>query len=168
MTRKTKVDKALVVAHYFMSKSKAINRPLPNQKLQKLLYYAQAWSFVLNNKRLFNYKFEAWIHGAAIPVLYRRYRDFGANNIVEEYDESEFALLTDKERELLDEIWDVYGPYDAQYLEILNHNENPWQKARHDLLPYDLATVEISETEMKRYYTEKLRNAKRIPAGQAQ
>ena len=161
MRSKNKIDKAVVVAHYFMSKSKASKRDLSNKKLQKLLYYAQAWSLVLNDKKLFDHKFEAWIHGAAIPVIYRRYKDFGFGNIVEDYDESEFdTYLTDEDKELLDEVWDIYGKYDANYLELLNHNEEPWQNARHNLPPFMSSTAEISEKDMKRYYAEKLEKVK--------
>ena len=36
---------------------------LTNLKLQKLLYYAQAWYLVLLNKPLFAEDFQAWAHG---------------------------------------------------------------------------------------------------------
>ena len=157
MTSKTKLDKVIVVTHYFISKNKVANKGLSNRKLQKLLYYAQAWGLVLNNKRLFNHKFEAWVHGAAIPVIHQRYHDFGFHDIVEEYDESEFDLFTNEERKLLDEVWHVYGRHDAIYLELLNNNEEPWQNARHDLPLCMPATTEISEKDMKRYYGDKLK-----------
>lgn len=161
MGKKEDVDKAIIVAHYFMSKSKADQRKdFTNKKLQKLLYYAQAWSLAIHNKRLFDNKFEAWIHGAALPAVYHRYKEFGFEQISEEYDESEFNQLTDQQKELLDEVWEVYGKYDPDYLEAINHAEKPWQLARQDLAMGDRSNAEISEDVMREYYAKRIKEAK--------
>ena len=47
---------------------------LINLKLQKLLYYLQAWSLGINNERFLNCKFEAWVHGPVCRELYNRFR----------------------------------------------------------------------------------------------
>ena len=155
---KKKADKAIVVAHYFMAKSKADGRrDFTNKKLQKLLYYAQAWNLAIHNKPLLKDKFEAWIHGAALPAIYRRYKQFGFEQIDEEYDEKEFDLLSSQEKELLDEVWEIYGKYDPDYLEAINHSEKPWQEARQDLVMNERSTAKISEKLMKEYYAQKLR-----------
>jgi uncharacterized phage-associated protein len=155
-----KSDKAIVVAHYFMAKSRKSKRSdFSNKKLQKLLYYAQAWSLVLRDKKLLNDRFEAWIHGAAIPAVYRHYKPYGFNNIEEDFDESEFSSLSDDEKRLLDEVWNIYGKYDADYLELLNHSEEPWQKARENISPFEPSAAKISETEMKLFYGAKLKKA---------
>lgn len=156
MSRSTP-DKTVIIAHYFMTKSKEAKRKdFTNKKLQKLMFYAQAWSLVLNKKRLIDDKFEAWVHGAAIPALYRRYKDFAFNPIDEEFDAKEFDSLTDTEKQLLDEVWSVYGKYDANYLELLNHSEEPWQNARQNVSPFESSDAVISETDMKRFYGAKL------------
>ena len=36
---------------------------LINLKLQKLLYYLQAWSLGITNERFMDCSFEAWVHG---------------------------------------------------------------------------------------------------------
>lgn len=152
-------DKKVIIAHYFMDKSRKEGNDLSNKKLQKLLFYAQAWNLVLNDKPLVQDKFEAWIHGAAIPALYRMYKDYGWKNIDEKFDPAEFTALTDEEKELLDDIWTVYGKYDADYLEILNHSEEPWQKARQNTSPFESSNTEISEDDMKQFYGQKLEEA---------
>ena len=159
MSRKN--DKVILVAHYFMAKSKEKGtNDLSNKKLQKLLYYAQAWSLVLRDKKLFKDKFEAWIHGAAIPVVYRRYKQYGFNPIDEKFDEGELESLSEDEKQLLDEVWDVYGKYDADYLEALNHSEEPWQKARRELQPFQPCSMKIDETTMKNFYGAKLEKSR--------
>jgi uncharacterized phage-associated protein len=158
---RSKPDKTIIVAHYLMSKSKKAKRhDFTNKKLQKLMFYSQAWSLVLNDKKLIDDKFEAWIHGAAISSLYGRYKKYGFNQIEEEFDESEFDKLAQEEKDLLDTVWSVYGKYDPDYLEVLNHSEEPWQKARQHTSPLKSSNTIISEDEMKRYYGEKLKEAK--------
>jgi len=160
MSRQDK-QKSVLVAQYFLDKSmKSSRHDLTNKKLQKLLFYAQAWSMVVNNKKLFNDKFEAWIHGAAIPAIYRKYKTFGFNPISESVDENDFQALTDIEKSLLDEVWNIYGKYDADYLELLNHSEEPWQNARKNLSPFESSSSAISESGMKSYYGKKLQETK--------
>ncbi|WP_375339284.1 Panacea domain-containing protein [Planktothricoides raciborskii] len=50
------------VAAYILTKK----HPLTAVKLQKLLYYAQAWALVWDKKPLFPERIEAWVNG---PVL---------------------------------------------------------------------------------------------------
>ena len=155
-------DKVYIIAHYFMHKSRQEGKPgFTNKKLQKMLFYAQAWSLVLNDKPLFNEKFEAWVHGAAIPKVYRAYSKFGASQIDEDIKEEEFKMLDNEEKALLDNIWEVYGKYDADYLELLNHQEEPWQKARADMPSGMASSAEISEDVMREYYGKRLKQAEK-------
>ena len=63
ITKKKNQIRALDVALYFIKKGVDEKNPITNKKLQKLVYYSQAWSLVLNNEKLFNEKIEAWVHG---------------------------------------------------------------------------------------------------------
>jgi len=63
-----KID-ADLIADYFIYKGKEENKPITNKKLQKLLYYSQAWYLVFNKKPLFKDKIEAWVHGPAIRTI---------------------------------------------------------------------------------------------------
>jgi uncharacterized phage-associated protein len=146
------------IAKYFIFKSNKENRPITNKKLQKLLYYGQAWALVLlDGKKLFNDKIEAWIHGPAIRSIYGKYKPFGFNDIVIDIDENELKIKG-KNKEILDAVWKVYGKYDANYLEILTHNELPWQKGREGLDNTDSSSNEINLKIMKEYYSKLLKN----------
>lgn len=146
------------IALYFIKKGISENRPMSNKKLQKLLYYSQAWSLVLNKKILFNDPIEAWVHGPAIRSIYKKYKEFGFNPIVSDALKN-CKLNLDKETlELLDEVWRVYGQYDAQYLELLTHSEKPWQEARKNLEYNDISDQVISIDSMFNYYSV-LKNA---------
>jgi len=148
-------SKTLQVANYFIYKNKIDPKQLTNKKLQKLLYYSQAWNLVINNEKLFDDKIEAWIHGPSIPSIYLEFKKFGYNEIKLDIEKSDFSDITEQEKNVLDSVWNVYGKYDANYLEFLTHNEAPWQKARSGLMPYESSSAEISVDEMKSYYGQR-------------
>ncbi len=56
------------VATYILKKT----RPCTHMKLQKLLYYAQAWSLVWDEKQLFGDRIEAWANGPVVPRLFQQ------------------------------------------------------------------------------------------------
>ncbi|HSS48337.1 MAG TPA: type II toxin-antitoxin system antitoxin SocA domain-containing protein, partial [Thermoanaerobaculia bacterium] len=43
-------------------------------KLQKLVYYSQAWSLVWDEEPLFAERVEAWANGPVVPDLYREHK----------------------------------------------------------------------------------------------
>lgn len=143
------------VGRYFLFLANQDKKPITNKKLQKLVYYAQVWSLVLNGKKLFNEPIEAWVHGPAVRSLYGQYKGFGFNPIQEDV-KSDSIRIFGKEKILLNEIWKVYGGFDAGYLEMLTHSEKPWQEAREGLQSYENSGNKISLKTMKGYYSEKL------------
>jgi len=155
------IKKALKVgdiAEYFIYLANRDNKAITNKKLQKLVYYAQAWSLVLNDKKLFNEPIEAWVHGPAVRSLYVQYKECGFSPIQKSIDLNSIKV-SKKTREFLDEIWRVYGKLDAGYLEMLTHSEEPWQMAREGLQMSEKSGNEISLKTMKSYYSEKLAKA---------
>ena len=62
------------VADWILSKvNKSAGDTLSPLKLQKLLYYCQAWHYTIFNKELFDEKIEAWAHGPVVPSQYKRF-----------------------------------------------------------------------------------------------
>ena len=64
------------VADFFLARAS-----MSPKKLQKLVYYAYAWTLALLNEtiddlhfRLFHNKIEAWVHGPVVPDLYQQYK----------------------------------------------------------------------------------------------
>ena len=130
---------------YFQKKGEEIT----HLKLQKLVYYSQAWFLALHNKRLFNDRFEAWIHGPVVRSLYHRFKDYSWKPIVEEVDCPIFSNEIDDH---IKEVLDAYGELTAEDLEYIVHRETPWLKARGDLHPLEPSTALIDEKEMKSFY----------------
>lgn len=122
-------------------------------KLQKLCYYAKAWSLTWDDNPLFKEEFEAWAHGPANYELFNKYREYGYNPITLLDDDFRKDIFTHDEIETLDNVWDAYGIYSGKYLENLTHNESPWQHAREGCDPGERCNVEISHEDMKEYYS---------------
>jgi uncharacterized phage-associated protein len=61
---------ALDVARYIIKKT----GPISAMKLQKLVYYCQAWSLVFDDRPMFKEPIQAWVHGPVIPQLYKKHR----------------------------------------------------------------------------------------------
>jgi len=148
---------ALQIAKYFIWKAAKEGKTISNKKLQKLLYYAQSWSMVFENKPLFMEDIQAWVHGPAIDIVYQTYKKYGSEGITLSVEDSDIAEI--KEKELLDSIWQVYGKFDAEYLETLTHNEDPWQKARESLGDSEPSQNIITLDSVKEYYSQKLNAA---------
>jgi uncharacterized phage-associated protein len=145
---------ALEVAKYFIDRSRKEKRPITNKKLQKLLYYAQAWSLVLNKERLFSEHIEAWIHGPAVPSVYGKFKKYGYGDITESFGASSY--FSKKQSSMLDSVWKIYGNRPADYLEALTHAELPWQEARENLSPTHPSSNVISIETMRKFYTDVL------------
>lgn len=156
----SKTIKAQDVGRYFLYLANQERNPIANKKLQKLVYYAQAWSLVLNNKKLFNEPIEAWVHGPAVRSLYVQYKKFGFEPIREEI-KPDTLNISGKTKELLDTVWSAYGKLDAGYLEMLTHSEEPWREAREGLQHHESSGNEISLRTMKSYYSKKMEEAEK-------
>ncbi|GAB2841398.1 Panacea domain-containing protein [Ferruginibacter profundus] len=149
------------IADYFLSKIDGEKGDtISPLKLQKLVYYAQAWHYTIFDTPLFDEKIEAWVNGPVVPSLYKR---FVATHTKHSIIDVENMALSVPEFEpntkvLLDEIYRIYGERSASYLENLTHSEQPWIKARGILPPFASCKDEITLASMKEYYSP-LRNA---------
>jgi uncharacterized phage-associated protein len=148
---------AMDIAKYFIWKSSQEKKPITNKKIQKLVYYSQAWNLVLHNEPLFNEELEAWIHGPVVRSLYDAFSKFGTDDIAAgmKIKESEFKDFSSASKDILDQVWHVYGKYTANDLEVFTHSEDPWQKAREGLEPYEASTNVISLDSMLHFYEQK-------------
>jgi len=151
---------SIPIAQYFLKLAAKEKKEITNLQLQKLVYYAAVWYFTFFEKKLFNDRIEAWIHGPAIPRLYGHFKGFGFKPIVIP-DIENIELSLDPELEnFLNNIWSVYGKYDASYLEALTHSELPWQEARKDLDPGMPSNRTIDLQKAKQYYATRLAESK--------
>lgn len=140
-----------IVPHLLSQFKKNKESLLTPLKLQKLLYYAQAWSLVFRGESLFREEIEAWVHGPVIPLVYQRYKHHGYTPIPLE---DCCTKLADDEVTILNLVWMSYGKQSAKSLEDLTHSEYPWAKAREGVRADQLSTKKISIRDMRIYYKQ--------------
>lgn len=139
--------KAVEVAEFFLTK-----QSMTNKKIQKLCYYAQAWFYALYNRKLFDEKIEAWVHGPVCPILYREYAEFGYREVPKINKE---IKMQETEKDILNQVWKIYGKLDGDELEVLTHREQPWIEARNGIDYRKPSNNEILPQNMGKYYKEK-------------
>ena len=134
------------VAAYILRKSGEITA----MKLQKLVYYSQAWSLVWDDEPLFKERIEAWVNGPVAPDLYKIHR---GQFKVAAWPKGNPRKLTSEQRQTIDAVLDYYGDKSSQWLSDLTHREAPWIEARKGLEPGDLSSREISLASLAEYYS---------------
>ena len=123
---------------------------MTNLKLQKLIYYAQAWFLALHDTSIFDEDVQAWVHGPVLPSQYHRFSHFRWQPILEEIGPPKIG---DEDVEThLHEIIDVFGTETAVALERITHQEAPWIEARDGLPPDALCTNVITKESIRDYY----------------
>jgi len=124
--------------------------PIDAFKLQKLVYYCQAWHLVWENEPLFHDRIEAWAAGPVVRSLYERHR---GRYSVTEWPSGDVRQLKKREITTVDAIVDSYGKLTGRQLSHLSHREAPWQKARAGLAPTDRSSNSISIESLVSYYS---------------
>ncbi|ACU78624.1 Panacea domain-containing protein [Mycoplasma mycoides] len=136
------------ISDWFLAKES-----MTHKKLQKLTYYAEAWSWALLKHGILNdTAFQAWIHGPVSPELWEVYKNYGWNDIPKKDLRNDY-LFDEKTLDVLDAVWTTYGQKSGYELECLSHSEDPWKKARNGLLEFQPSNNVINSEDMKIYYT---------------
>jgi uncharacterized phage-associated protein len=118
-------------------------------KLQKLVYYAQAWSVVWDERPLYPERIEAWANGPVVRDLYDVHR---GSFEVSEWPRGDAGRLTAQERATVDSVLQFYGHRSAQWLSELTHREQPWLSARRGLPDGERGNREITLAALEEYY----------------
>ncbi len=117
-------------------------------KLQKLVYYSQAWALVWDGEPIFKAHIEAWANGPVVPELYRKHRGkFSVDSW-----EGDPRGLSDAHRDTVEIVLGEYGHLTGRQLSQLTHGERPWQEARRGLEPTQLGSQVIALDSLQAYY----------------
>jgi uncharacterized phage-associated protein len=155
--------KALEVSNIILTHFDYIGDLITNKKLQKLLYYVEAWSLVYHSS-LVEEDFEAWVHGPVIPDVYQQFKGFGYSAIKNEYSVGQTASekmrnllgaakLEQVQKDLIFAVLHKYGSLTSYQLETLSHSEPPWLEARKGFKDFDHSSTVIDKGLMKSYYS---------------
>lgn len=143
------------VASFFIALAQDAGEQLTHMKLQKLIYYSQAWYLGMYGEPLFASSIEAWKHGPVCPEIYHSYKKYGNENIpfIADIEETEDYISIVEGRfsvdviGFLNKIADDYMNYSALELSRMTHKEDPWLES--------ISTrSEIKQYSMQDYYSE--------------
>jgi uncharacterized phage-associated protein len=110
---------------------------ISNLKLQKLLYYCQGFALVLIGRPIFDAKIKAWEHGPVVPEVWFEFKKHGQLSIPPP-SQFDMDVLSVKDRNLINEVYNVYGQYSAWKLRNMTHSEPPWtQTAKDSVISHD-------------------------------
>lgn len=139
---------AFDVARYILNKRGSMSA----MKLQKLVYYSQAWSLAWDDAPLFGNVIEAWANGPVVRDLYDAHR--GKYQVEAAlFDELPKTELTPEQVETIDVVLEAYGNKSPQWLSDQTHAEAPWKQARQGLSDGERGNNEISLESMAEYYS---------------
>ncbi len=101
---------------------------ISNLKLQKLLYYVQGFSLAIYDTPLFHDEIHAWQYGPVVPSVYHIYKSSGANPL--EANIEKLPELTQEQKSLIFDVYQVFGQYTASRLMEMTHEESPWRMTK--------------------------------------
>lgn len=134
------------IANYFLDLGDRDGVEISPMKVQKLVYYAQAWYLGLTepDNSLVNEQVECWPYGPVFDSLFHEFKEFGNDPITRRAESWDFVTGSDGneflaqltpnvpedatvDRAFLDSVWDLYSKYSAIKLSNMTHEEGgPW------------------------------------------
>ena len=125
--------------------------PTTAMKLQKLVYYSQAWSLVWDDEPLIREHVEAWANG---PVIRRLFEAHRGKFKVSRVPGGDTRRLNPVQRDTVDAVLKFYGDKSSQWLSDVTHMEAPWRdaRARAGLAEGERGNAVIRRADMAEYY----------------
>lgn len=136
----------LDVSRYIINYCNEKGYPISNLKLQKLLYFVQAYFLVKLPEPCFEEEIVAWALGPVVVEAYKEFKEFGSNNIptVRYYFSKKInnegsvfqpnlilyqSDISENDKTVLKNILNTYGGYPASRLVEITHRQDPWKNA---------------------------------------
>ena len=122
-------------------------------KLQKLVFYSQAYSLAWFKKPMFENRVEAWVHGPVIRDLWdlhRKQYEFDAEALKRADPSANANNLTDQDRLVIKSVLHGVGALSGLDLKDRTHAEAPWKDAFDKSEQFH--DTEITKDAMMEYY----------------
>lgn len=120
---------AKVIAMYIVDRCHHIGQPISNLKLQKMLYFIQAYFLKDTGSPCFADEIRAWDYGPVVPSVHRAYKLYGNANIPDAGNRDAFAGISADDKLRLHAVIDSAAQYSAPSLAELTQRQAPWKAA---------------------------------------
>lgn len=134
------------VARFIVNYSNDKDYVITNLRLQKLLYFVQAYylCFTSEKEPCFKDEIEAWDFGPVVPAVYREFKIYGSGSIPkinyyisfdsqDEWNAKREQLDENKipkdDRDIIASVVDQFSSYSTTDLVSLTHRQQPWKNA---------------------------------------
>ena len=132
----------LDVSRYIINYSNKNKYSISNLKLQKLLYFVQAYFLITKDAPCFDAKIEAWDFGPVVPIAYHEFKQYGSGEIPEiksylVFDSNDVwntvskpfneDVISSEDREFIGKVVKQFSKYTASSLVELTHRQAPWK-----------------------------------------
>lgn len=155
-----KIENINDVVDYVIVKLNESGKPLNLLKLQKLIYYIQAWSLALKKEPLFQGKFQAWVHGPVNRQIFDRFKEthslYSSVDIHDVQKTFDMSSMDNENINHINAVLEAYGDFAGYQLEELTHREEPWIAARGDISTSERCETELDEALMGEYYSKRV------------
>lgn len=126
--------------------------PMSAMKLQKLVYYSQAWSLAWDEAPIFQERLEAWANGPVSPDLYQRHKGkFEVDSSI--FSDVADDTLNEDQKETIAAVLASYGDKSPKWLSDQTHIEDPWKNARLGIPDGERSNKEITLASLSEYYS---------------
>lgn len=154
----------LDVCRYVINYSNDKDYDISNLKLQKLLYFIQAYFLINKNETCFNETIEVWDFGPVIPKAYSEYKQYGGGHIpsISSYIEMDSDniwnvhrvkynnnIISNADKKMINDVINQFAEYTATDLTSLSQNQAPWNNIYE---PY--TNNEITKESIKEYFND--------------
>lgn len=126
---------------------------MTTKKLQKLVYYSQAWHLARHGARLFPDEIQAWREGPVVKKLYDGHRTKCA---IQTWPDGNAARLGEDELATVRWVVTTYGGFSAESLSRMTHAESPWRVARGLVPEGEPSQAAISDDIMRNFYANQV------------
>ncbi|MGQ0778219.1 MAG: Panacea domain-containing protein [Pseudonocardiales bacterium] len=130
--------------------------PVTTMKLQKLVFYSQAWHLAFTGSPLFPETIQAWARGPVVPELHRQHR---RRYRVTDWPTGQPSRLDPVETRTVEWVVDKYGGFSAEELSRMTDQEVPWVAARATATEGEHGSQPISHDQMRAYYARQRSDA---------
>ena len=148
---------AITLSNYILEKYSLMS----HLKIQKILFYCEAYHLAYFDESLIDENFEAWVHGPVCREVFDSLKDksilysdltYGGESVLPKVD----AELISTQIQILNDVLGALSKWTDIELEDATHQEAPWIQARGTLGAGERCTNIISKPLMKTTYKSEL------------